>query len=210
MSYHVRPMRKEDVAQVTEIDREAFSTQWPPPNYQHELQRRLTYYMVAFDDEKAVNKPEVKPSRLGGLFSFYPFFSNKPPPSGHYIVGIFIVGADEAHITSIAAREAYRRRGLGELLLISSISLAMELKARIVTLEVRASNVAAQNLYAKYGFTQVGVRRGYYMDNREDGVLMSTEDITLAPFQTHFQHLMQVHSGKWGMTFNQIGQQLSP
>jgi len=205
-------MRKEDVAQVTEIDREAFSTQWPPPNYQHELQRRLTYYMVAFDDEKTFSKPEVKPSRPGWLFSLCRFFSNKLPPSGHYIVGFvgLWILADEAHITSIAVREAYRRWGIGELLLISGISLAMELKARIVTLEVRASNGDAQNLYAKYDFTQVGVRRGYYMDNREDGVLMSTEDITLAPFQARLQHLSQVHSDKWGMTLNQVGQQLPP
>lgn len=201
-------MRKEDVAQVTEIDREAFTTQWPSPNYRQELQKRLTYYMVAFDDEKAANKPETKPSRLGRLFSFYPFFSNKQPlPSGHYIVGFvgLWILADEAHVTSIAVREAYRRRGIGELLLISGINLAMELKARTVTLEVRYSNVAAQNLYARYGFTQVGVRRGYYMDNREDAVIMSTEDITLAPFQARLQHLRQVHHDKWGMALKQVG-----
>ncbi len=208
MSYCVRPMRKEDVAQVTEIDREAFPTQWPPPNYRQELQKRLTYYMVAFDDEKAVNKPEMKPSRLGRLFNLFPFFSNKqPPPSGPYIVGFvgLWILADEAHVTNIAVREVYRQRGIGELLLIFGINLAMELKAHTVTLEVRASNVAAQNLYAKYGFTQVGVRRGYYMDNREDGVLMSTEDITLDTFQARLQHLRQVHYDKWGVALNRVG-----
>ncbi|MFC1939420.1 ribosomal protein S18-alanine N-acetyltransferase [Chloroflexota bacterium] len=199
-------MRKEDVTQVSEIDREAFPTQWPPPNFRHDLQRRLTYYMVAFDNDKTVNKPEVKSSGWGRLFGFYPFFNNKSPSTGHYIVGYvgLWVLADEAHITSIAVREAYRQRGIGELLLISGISLATELKARIVTLEVRSSNLSAQNLYAKYSFNQVGVRRGYYPDDREDGILMSTEDITLAPFQAHFQHLRQVHSDKWGITLNQV------
>ncbi|MFC2051477.1 ribosomal protein S18-alanine N-acetyltransferase [Chloroflexota bacterium] len=199
-------MRKEDVAQVTDIDREAFSTQWPPPNYQYELQKRLTYHMVIFDGEKTVNKPEVKPSRFKWLLRPFRFFSDRLQPSGHYIIG-FIglwILADEAHVISIAVREAYRQRGIGELLLISGISLAMELKTRIVTLEVRASNVAAQSLYAKYGFSRAGVRRSYYTDNREDGVLMSTQDITSAPFKAGLQHLRQVHSRKWGVTLKQI------
>ncbi|MFC2041663.1 hypothetical protein ACFLTY_05035 [Chloroflexota bacterium] len=89
-------------------------------------------------------------------------------------------------------------------MLISGISLATELKARIVTLEVRSSNLSAQNLYAKYSFAPVGVRQGYYMDSREDAILMSTEDITLDHFQAHFQHLRQVHSDRWGMALNQV------
>jgi len=67
-----------------------------------------------------------------------------------------------------------------------------------MTLEVRASNLAAQNLYSKYGFTQVGIRRGYYLDNREDGVLMSTESITSAPFQARLQQLREARTRKWG------------
>ena len=205
LPYYVRPMHKEDVVQVTEIDREAFPTQWPSPNYQHELRNRLAHYVVACDEEKTADKPEVKAfpekglARLRQLFSHRRFSGNElPPPSGHYIIGYagFWVMADEAHITSIAMREAYRRQGIGESLLISIIERATELKAHIVTLEVRASNIAAQNLYAKYGFSQVGVRHGYYIDNREDGILMSTENITSAAFQAHLQQLKQAHSRK--------------
>ncbi|GAG07754.1 unnamed protein product, partial [marine sediment metagenome] len=65
-------------------------------------------------------------------------------------------------------------------------------------------NIAAQRLYSKYGFTQVGLRHGYYTDNREDGVLMSTENITLAPFQVRFQQLKQAHFKKWGIALNHI------
>ena len=216
-------MCKEDLVQVSEIDREAFPEQLPPPNYERELRNGLAHYIVVCDEEETIDEPEVKaPSRLGAWLArlasgWRRLFGNhnsssyeSPAPDRHYIagfVGLWIM-ADEAHITSIAVREAYRRRGIGELLLISGISLATELKARIVTLEVRASNGDAQNLYVKYGFTRVGVRRGYYMDSREDGVLMSTGDITLAPFQARLRHLSQVHSDKWGMTFNQAGRQL--
>ncbi len=222
MPYYVRPMRKEDVTQVTEIDREAFPDQWSPPNYHHELRNRLAHYIVACDEEKTVDTPEVQApsnknstglaSRLRRLLSLNRLSSNElPPPDRHYIIGFagFWVMADEAHITSIAAWEAYRRQGIGEMLLISVIDLALELNARLITLEVRSSNTAAQSLYAKYGFTQIGTHRGYYtdrgyhIDNREDAVLMSIQDITSAAFQTQLEQLKQVHSRKWGTAFFQ-------
>jgi ribosomal-protein-alanine N-acetyltransferase len=86
------------------------------------------------------------------------------------------------------------------LLLISLINLATELGTHFITLEVRASNTAAQSLYSKYGFTQVGVRRGYYTDDREDAVLMSLEDTTLASVQANLQRLKQAHFNRWGLT----------
>jgi len=209
LTYSLRPMYKEDIAQVTGIDREAFPAQLPSPNYHHELQNQLARYIVACDDTKTVEEPEVKPekglSRLASRIKrrFNPDHSpdSKPTPSSRqYIVGFagIWVLSDEAHIPNIAVRQQYQRRGIGELLLISIIDLAKELKASIMTLEVRASNLAAQNLYSKYGFTQVGIRRGYYLDNREDGVLMSTESITSAPFQARLQQLREARTRKWG------------
>ncbi|MFC1957614.1 ribosomal-protein-alanine N-acetyltransferase, partial [Chloroflexota bacterium] len=79
--------------------------------------------------------------------------------------------------------------------------LATKLKANIVTLEVRASNTAAQSLYTKYGFTQAGVRRGYYIDNREDGLIMSTQNITSTAFQAQFQQLKKINLQKCGAPF---------
>ena len=205
-------MRKEDVAPVTEIDREAFPTQLPPPNYQRELQNRLAHYIVACDEERIIDNPGVKAhaereatglgARLKRLFGRRLFFGNEiPPPSGHYIIGFtgLWVLAEEAHITNIAVREAYRRRGLGELLLIAGIDLAAGLKATIVTLEVRASNTTAQNLYTKYGFTEVGIRKGYYLDDREDAILMSTRDITSSSFKNQFEQLKQDYYRRWGI-----------
>ncbi|MFC2060260.1 hypothetical protein ACFLTZ_04095 [Chloroflexota bacterium] len=51
MPIYARLMQREDIAQVIEIDREAFPTQWPPPNYQRELQNQLAHYIVACDNE---------------------------------------------------------------------------------------------------------------------------------------------------------------
>ena len=216
MACFVRPMCREDVAQVTEIDREAFPTQWPPPNYRHELENRLSHYVVACREEESVEEPETEASPEKGfsglaskvrqLFN-QSFLTNELPQSGRqYILGFtgFWIMADEAHITNIATRAAYQRQGIGELLLISLIDLAIELKARIITLEVRVSNIAAQSLYSKYGFTQVGLRPGYYTDNKEDAVLMSTEEITSASFQAQLNRLKQAHSKKWGIPLYQI------
>ncbi len=216
MPCYVRLMRKEDVAQVTEIDREAFPTQ-SAPNYERELRNQLAHYIVACNEKGTIDRTEVKAfpdkgltglvSRLRQLFSGNDCSSNElPPPSEDYVVGFagFWVVADEGHLTSIAVREAYRQQGIGELLLMSFIDQALALKVHVATLEVRVSNTAAQNLYAKYGFTQVGIRRGYYLDNKEDAWIMSTQDITLAPFQTRFQQLKQAHASKYGTALNQV------
>lgn len=217
MPYYVRRMRREDIAQATKIDREAFPSMWPPANYQHELNNRLAHYIVACEEGKTVEEPEVKAIpeagfsglvfRVRRLFNHDRFFGNEVPASGkEYVVGFagFWFMANEAHLTSIAVREKYRRQGIGELLLISVIDLATELNAHIITLEVRASNTAALSLYYRYGFTQVGLRHGYYTDSREDAVLMTAGNITSASFQARLQQLKQAHSRKWRVALYQI------
>jgi len=60
-------MRKEDISQVNEIDREAFPTQWPPPNYRRELQNQLARLAVACDDSKPIEEPEVSAPPAGDI-----------------------------------------------------------------------------------------------------------------------------------------------
>jgi ribosomal-protein-alanine N-acetyltransferase len=204
-------MGKGDIPQVTEIDHEAFPTLWPPPNYRRELENRLAYYLVAYDDTLKAPEREVIPTKgssgpvswLGRLFN-----REVPPATRECIFGFagFWIIAGEVHITNIAIRESHRRQGIGELLLISLINLATKLDAKLITLEVRASNTAAQALYSKYGFAKVGVRRGYYTDNREDGVLMSLEDITSVPVQADLQRLKEAHFKRWGVAAYVAGQ----
>ncbi len=210
-------MRREDVAQVTTIDREAFPTLWPPVNYQRELNNRLAHYIVACDNERTVEPPPAKPVPENGflrllfkarqMFDHDRFFGEKLPPSGgEYMVGFAGIWmmADEAHITSIAVRNTYLGWGVGELLLLSIIDLAIELNSRLLTLEVRRSNTIAQSLYHKYGFAQVGVRRGYYSDNHEDGLLLSIEDVTADGFQARLEQLKETHEQKWGTALYEI------
>jgi ribosomal-protein-alanine N-acetyltransferase len=208
-SLNIRLMCQEDLPQVNQIDHEAFPTMWPPPNYQRELKNSLAHYIVVSDETKEYQPPapSTAPRKgLSGLLARLRLRSNhsdsEPPPTREYIIGfagIWLM-AGEAHITNIAVRESYRRRGIGELLLISLIEMSLGLGAHLVTLEVRASNTTAQSLYAKYGFARVGLRRGYYTDNREDGVLMTLENITSIPVRNNLQQLKREHSRRWGMT----------
>lgn len=196
MSYYVSLMCQEDIYQVAEIDREAFPTMMPPTDFQRELGSPLAHYIVAYDGER-----ELASSRLSG---------DKTAPPERNIVGFagFWVMAGEAQIVNIAVRQSYRRQGIGELLLISLIDLAMEINAHLITLEVRVSNTAAQSLYTKYGFALKGLRRGYYSDNKEDAVVMTAENIGSAPFRKRLNQLKQAHSRRWGVALYQIARKL--
>jgi len=97
---------------------------------------------------------------------------------GHVLgyAGMWLV-MDEAHITNVAIRADKRGLGLGEKLMRALVQLAADSGMNWMTLEVRASNTAAQNLYKKLGFFNVGRRKNYYEDNHEDAVLMALEDL---------------------------------
>lgn len=220
MIYRVRSMQSEDIPQIAEIDREAFPTQWPPTPFKKELSNRLARYIVAYEGEEGTdcagqkdseaNPPLLETSKDGspGLMSRikHLFLPQSAPPketpsvSSQHIIGYASLWLmlDESHLTSIAVREACRRQGIGEFLLISIIDLSVRLNAQVVTLEVRVSNLGAQALYERYGFAKVGVRRRYYSDNGEDAFIMTTDHITSASFQARFQRLKQGYLEKWG------------
>jgi len=210
MPDYVRLMRFEDIDQVSEIDREAFPTEWPPPNFKRELENRLAHYIVACNAAELTEEARESPpqsglmkllSRVSVLFLPSRLPDSKWSAKGEErITGFagFWIMSDEAHITTIATRQASRQQGIGELLLQSIIDMAAQREVRIVTLEVRISNTTAQKLYSKYGFTQVGLRRGYYTDNREDAIIMSTDHIASPSFQTQLQELKKTYTEKWG------------
>lgn len=82
---------------------------------------------------------------------------------------------DEVHLLNIATDASVRRQGCGTLLMQHLLQVARERDSRYVTLEVRVSNAAAIAMYDRHGFAQVGVRPGYYADNREDALVMVLE-----------------------------------
>jgi ribosomal-protein-alanine N-acetyltransferase len=86
-------------------------------------------------------------------------------------IGMWVV-FDEGHITNLATHFGFRRSGVGRALLTAMMQAGRERGVRYMTLEVRRSNLAAQQLYQKAGFVQMGIRRQYYLDNKEDALIM--------------------------------------
>lgn len=85
--------------------------------------------------------------------------------------------AGEAHITTVAVHPSRRRHGIGDRLVRALLAAARDRGASAATLEVRASNTAARELYRRIGFAPVGVRPGYYEDTGEDALIMWLHDL---------------------------------
>ena len=94
----------------------------------------------------------------------------------HILIGYAVLstGAGEAHVLNLCVAEPYRCRGIGGALLEHLLEFAKGLAVSDVFLEVRPSNPAAIRLYQAHGFSQIGVRPGYYQatTGREDAVVL--------------------------------------
>ena len=146
----VEPMRLEDVPAVHRIERASFPVPWPDFAFRQEIQtNRLAHYLVVRAGSQTVG--------YGGLW-------------------LMVV---EAHITTFAVLPEWRRRGIGGRLMVALMQVALDLNARVMTLEVRLSNRAARALYAQFGFRPVGVRPRYYSNNAEDALIMTTEPLSM-------------------------------
>jgi [ribosomal protein S18]-alanine N-acetyltransferase len=84
---------------------------------------------------------------------------------------IFWMVADEMHLLNLAVHPACRRQGISRSLLTRALHQAHTQGAAVAWLEVRPSNLAALALYQSFGFKQVGIRPGYYTDNKEDALI---------------------------------------
>jgi ribosomal-protein-alanine N-acetyltransferase len=206
-SYIIRRMQYEDIPQVAQIDREAFPGEWvfrSQAAYKQDLDNPSIRYIVACRDKHATEsggQVMPRPSWFKRVFSYERRLNTR-----EYIVGFsgFWMMVGEAHIIAIGVRNGYRQLGIGEGLLIATIELAQILNANVVTLEVRASNKIAQELYKKYGFQVVGRRLKYYSSDGEDAIIMSTDNITSPPFQLSLQRLKEDHAQRHREIFARV------
>ena len=179
--YRVDPMRWEDVPAVMSIERQSFTLPWSDYTYRHELLENVnSHYFVA----RRIDQTAAKRS------SFFSRWRNNPKAAAPIVsYGGFWLIADEAHISTIASHPNWRRRGVGELMLLAMIERALQLNAFMVTLEVRVTNEGAKKLYLKYGFDYVGQRPRYYRDNDEDADLMTVDDVQKPEYRQKLQTL---------------------
>ena len=136
-------MEVKDLDQIMVIELESFTTPWTKESFRVEIQENgLAQYFIAEIDGKVVG--------YGGIWLIL----------------------DEGHITNVAVGKEYRGLGVGNKLVEALILYCKEKNITNMTLEVRESNLVAQNLYKKYGFLEYGIRPNYYADDHEDAVIM--------------------------------------
>ncbi len=162
--YRLREMRPSDISAVINIEDRSFPKPWKATAYLHEITRnKLASYQVL------TAQIEDKPGEIIGY-------------AGHWLL------TDEIHISTIAVHPDWRGRKLGELLFLNVLFMAYDYKspkAILVTLEVRRSNLTAQNLYNKYRLEIVGERKRYYQGG-EDALLM-----TVQPLDNHYKAFLK-------------------
>lgn len=139
----IRPMTENDLEQVLATEAASFAVPWSCDHFLHEMRSPLSFPLVAEDGD-------------GGIAGF--------------ICPMQVL--DEGQILDLAVAPAFRGRGVGKLLVEHALGTFRRQGAAFVGLEVRPSNTAALNLYARCGFVAEGRRTGYY-ENGEDAILMS-------------------------------------
>ncbi len=137
-----------DLDEVMEIEQKAFSMSWSRWMFERELlTSERSHFLVARSESEIV-----------GYIGFW-------------------LPEDEAHIVTIAVQSDFRRKGVGSMLLASALALAVHLGADRATLEVRVTNIPAQELYKKFGFETISIRRKFYSDTGEDAYVMWVRDL---------------------------------
>ncbi len=148
MKFVIRKMTLEDIPAVIDLDHRSFSLPWPERSFRFEVtENPASRCWVAELDGKVV---------------------------GMIVVWLIV---DEAHVATIATHPDFRRQGIAKRLLSHALLHLIEEGARSSFLEVRESNLAAQDMYRKFGYEESGRRRRYYSDNDEDAILMTLDSL---------------------------------
>lgn len=138
-------MKTEHIAQVAALEKICFSDPWSQRSIASELDNKLAYWLVALEGDTVAG----------------------------YIGSQTVM--EETDMMNVAVHPDYRRKGIAEALVDGLVEALKERGSHCLTLEVRASNAPAKNLYEKLGFSQIGRRPNYYRNPREDALILRKE-----------------------------------
>ena len=141
----IESMKEAQVPQIAALERVCFSDPWSEKSILSELENPLSCWLVAMDGE-----------RLAG-----------------YVGSQTVLG--ETDMMNLAVDPDYRRKGLGKELILSLIEALRQRGSRCLTLEVRDSNAPARALYEGLGFQEIGRRKNYYRNPKEDALIYKKE-----------------------------------
>ena len=155
MSAPLRPLRYEDLGAVLDLERSLFPDDaWSPDMFAEEIamQGRGRHYVAAEEGNELVG-----------------------------YAGMMLPGGRQAEVLTLAVSEAHWGQGIGSVLLTDLLAEAGRHDCAEVFLEVRADNPRAQDLYHRFGFASVGIRRGYYQPSGMDAIVMRRSQDEPAP-----------------------------
>lgn len=141
----IRRMKESDIPEVARLEKEIFPDPWSEGAISETFEQEQTLLLVAYEDRKLIG----------------------------YLILYFVL--EEGEITRIAVIPECRRQGVGARMLLELEDLCEDNGITKLLLDVRESNETAISFYTSYGFVQDGVRRNFYSDPQEDGILMSRE-----------------------------------
>ena len=141
----IEKMNDNHVSQVAQLEAICFSDPWSEKSVASELTNKLALWLVAVEDD-----------RVAG-----------------YIGSQTVL--DETDMMNVAVHPDFRRQGVGEALIIQLVEYLKAMGSHCLTLEVRASNAPAIHLYEKLGFCEIGRRKNYYRNPREDALILRKE-----------------------------------
>ena len=141
----IEKMNAAHVSQIAELEKLCFSDPWSEKSIETELSCRLSVWLVALEGEQVVG----------------------------YVGSQTVI--DESDMMNIAVHPDFRRRGIAEALVAELEAALRQRGSRALTLEVRDSNASAIALYEKLGFSQVGLRKNYYRNPKEDARILRKE-----------------------------------
>ena len=174
LQYRIRRMTPDDLQQILEIEKGAFSVPWSRESLLDFLNREDTVFLAAVRPAKDAGKPAGEPAADGRPSGEDAGEKRTGQAAGEEILGYcgLLAIPDEGELLNIAVRQDSRGQGIGTRLMEELIRASKPLGVRSVFLEVRESNLTARGLYEKFGFRQTGLRRNYYQMPQENAVIM--------------------------------------
>ncbi len=141
----IETMKSSHVAQVAQLEKICFSDPWSENSIASELTNKLSFWLVAMEGDTVAG----------------------------YIGSQTVM--DESDMMNVAVHPDFRRKGIAEALVNTLVENLSKMGSRCLTLEVRASNAPAIALYEKLGFSEIGRRKNYYRNPREDALILRKE-----------------------------------
>ena len=164
MNHKIRKIKEPDLKKIVEIENTAYGKYgWSYNIFKSEILNSSSIYLAS----------EINQTDKLKIIGY---------------IGAWLI-QDEGHITTLVVDKDYRRQHYADILLYTLIHNLLKYPIRWITLEVKVSNTPAINLYKKFLFNEIGIRKHYYQDNNEDALILWSNDISNINYIQHIESI---------------------